>query len=858
MADISKLVLEVDSSGVVKATNNLDKFSKSSQTSEKSIGKSIKTFGKFAGVIGAVTVALKTAIKFAKESLSAFASFETVKTNLQIVTGSAKEAEKQFKSLKKLAASTPFEIEGLTNASIALQQVGVKASEVEKTIRMLGDASGGNNELFNRISQNYAQILSVGKASAMDIKQFAQMGLPVYQLMKDMGIQGTVTADQVTEMFKRMTSEGGTFFNGMELQSNTLNGKISTLKDTWKGFLSTFAETSGLADATKKVMDDLTERIQHLNDEMERTKEGSKLAEGYREGTVEGQYAYLNSVIQQQESILKANNITLAMIESSKDLQGDFGYLSQEIEILKNAKEEIKLLEEQFKKQEKLKKIEEERLKIQEQLMDKAMQDAQTHSELMVGINEEYARLNSNEQTQLEEKIKFYQELLGKTKHVHQEISRGEGFSPIVSDYDTAMFSAEEQAKIQSVINGLVAELEELKKSLEKSTWKDVFKKITGVDVSQFKGKEGLKGATLYGQNIDKEIEQQNELNKLLGKNNTIDILTAQRDKVESDIKSLLSSTAGNGDKFFLNDESIQKMIEKYTQLGEEIEKAVEEQKRLTEEQERVKKLQAQSHYRDNLLQNKVKQFAQGTDVGNAIEGFENGGVWGAVFNTLLSALSNVIGGMEGMNLVMNPITELLKELEPTIKSLMLPTFYIAKGLVYVARGIQWLLNVLTFGLIDKLADEWDDLVDESKNNTSALKNSTQAINGVINSLIQLQSEIDKQQKYYKEEKLNINAQNKYRVNDMILTPRGVFSTHPKDTIIATKNPQDLVSNGSVNVVINNTQARDVNVSTRQDNYGKLIIDISRKIASDYANGSNGWDNAVGVRETRKQGRKLS
>ena len=49
--------------------------------------------------------------------------------------------------------------------------------------------------------------------------------------------KGTISVDEITASMQRSTSEGGKYFQSMEKQSETLDGKISTLKDTWNNFL---------------------------------------------------------------------------------------------------------------------------------------------------------------------------------------------------------------------------------------------------------------------------------------------------------------------------------------------------------------------------------------------------------------------------------------------------------------------------------------------------------------------------------------------------------------------------------------------------------------------------------------------
>ena len=54
--------------------------------------------------------------------------------------------------------------------------------------------------------------------------------------------KGAISADMVTLAFKAATSEGGMFFGNLEAQSQTLQGRISTLKDNFVTALQKMAE----------------------------------------------------------------------------------------------------------------------------------------------------------------------------------------------------------------------------------------------------------------------------------------------------------------------------------------------------------------------------------------------------------------------------------------------------------------------------------------------------------------------------------------------------------------------------------------------------------------------------------------
>ena len=126
-----------------------------------------------------------------------------------------------------------------------------------------------------------------------------------------------------------------------------------------------------------------------------------------------------------------------------------------------------------------------------------------------------------------------------------------------------------------------------------------------------------------------------------------------------------------------------------------------------------------------------------------------------------------------------------------------------------------------------------------------------------------LYSAIKEQEEYYLTKKAQVNADTYSGkitgVNDMILTPHGTFSTSPQDTLIAMKKPEMLMSSGGsagVSVTINNYSSSEV--QTRQDDYGNIIVDISKKIAEDFANGDNGWARAYSTQQSTVVGRRVS
>ena len=183
----------------------------------------------------------------AKMGVEYNAQIETYQTALTTLTGSAEKANKIIEQVKKDAASTPFEVASLVKGNQLLISAGLSAEQARDDILALGNAisaTGGGEEELSRMVINLQQIKNVGKASALDIKQFAYAGIDVYGLLADYTGKTReevsdleISYEDLTGALKFASQEGGKYFNAMEKQSETFNGQLSNLKDNFMAFL---------------------------------------------------------------------------------------------------------------------------------------------------------------------------------------------------------------------------------------------------------------------------------------------------------------------------------------------------------------------------------------------------------------------------------------------------------------------------------------------------------------------------------------------------------------------------------------------------------------------------------------------
>lgn len=187
--------------------------------------------------------------------------------------GGVERANELVEMLNETAATTPFQFENISAA--AKQLLPVMQGDLEKTVdtfRMLGDTAGGNAQKLDTITRGYTKAMLKGKVDMESLNMIAEAGVPIYSELADsMGVSvqemmamssaGEIASTDLEKAFQNMTSEGGIFFNGMEIASRTLSGKLSTMKDNLAltGAMLGKALLPNLKDGTDAITDLLSQ-----------------------------------------------------------------------------------------------------------------------------------------------------------------------------------------------------------------------------------------------------------------------------------------------------------------------------------------------------------------------------------------------------------------------------------------------------------------------------------------------------------------------------------------------------------------------------------------------------------------------
>lgn len=227
----TRLGFQVDPKGIDKAKSSLEGFKK---------------------WVGGLAIGAGLSY-LAKTGIDAAMSMESLTAQFTVMTGSAERANAVISEIADFAAKTPFTKLGLADAGKTLMAFGIEGQKIVPTLRMLGDVAGADQNKLKSLALVFGQIQSTGKLMGQDLLQLINQGFnPLNVISEQTGIsmsklkdamaQGAISADMVTAAFQAATSEGGLFFGNLEAQSQTLQGRLSTLQDNFQTALQNMAE----------------------------------------------------------------------------------------------------------------------------------------------------------------------------------------------------------------------------------------------------------------------------------------------------------------------------------------------------------------------------------------------------------------------------------------------------------------------------------------------------------------------------------------------------------------------------------------------------------------------------------------
>lgn len=237
--------------GLKSAQDGLKKTGSNIASFAKNTAKVMAGIGAVAGVAGGAF--LKAGSDVQKMKVALTTAFQ----------GSEEEANKAFDTISDFAKKTPFQLGEVLQGFLKLKNMGLDPSEEALT-------SYGNTAS------------SMGKSLNDMVEAVADAATGEFERLKEFGIRSSKEGDRVKFTFQGVTEEVGfnseeiqqylmnigntQFAGGMEAQSQTLSGQLSTLRDNFTNTMATFAEESGLMEKATNFLENLNTAFENQDD----------------------------------------------------------------------------------------------------------------------------------------------------------------------------------------------------------------------------------------------------------------------------------------------------------------------------------------------------------------------------------------------------------------------------------------------------------------------------------------------------------------------------------------------------------------------------------------------------------------
>lgn len=292
---------------VKNMTKEMDKFNKSAS---KDVKKSVTQIGRMnstlttssnlmrtLGQLTGVTFSVIGLRRFLSTLIDVTGQFEVQKMALRNMLQDIDAADKIFQDLYNFSSESTYRFSELAKYAKQLAAFNIDKNNLLETTKMLGDVASGVGVSMDRLILAYGHVKSSGFLRGIQLRSFSQNGVPILEELSKMftEIEGKAVSlgdvfdkmmkreigfDMVEEAFRRMTSEGGKFYQMQEVLAKTLAGQINILKGKWENLM--YAMGQSQEGVLKGVVSSLTNIVSNTENFGRALKEAIAILGSYK------------------------------------------------------------------------------------------------------------------------------------------------------------------------------------------------------------------------------------------------------------------------------------------------------------------------------------------------------------------------------------------------------------------------------------------------------------------------------------------------------------------------------------------------------------------------------------------------
>lgn len=223
---------------VQKYVQNIDMMQDHTDTASQSVARSFSRMQ----AAGAAFLSIDLAKRLASEMVSVYGTFQQLEIKFTSMFQSGEKAQKLMGELVNFAATTPFDLKGVSQSATQLVAYGTAADDVIDRLTRLGNIAAGLSQPIGDLVYLYGTSMTQGKLMTQDLNQFAGRGVPIFEELakvigvnkdeiRDLAEQGKISFSYLEKVVDNLTNKGGMFYNLMEEQAKAVSGKISNIGD---------------------------------------------------------------------------------------------------------------------------------------------------------------------------------------------------------------------------------------------------------------------------------------------------------------------------------------------------------------------------------------------------------------------------------------------------------------------------------------------------------------------------------------------------------------------------------------------------------------------------------------------------
>lgn len=228
------------------------------KSSDDNMRKMLSTVSRLASAFG-VAFSVQGLVQFGKKLVETRGEFELQQVALRSILQNKQLADEIWDKTMQAALQSQFTAMQLTKYTKQLAAYRIETDKLFDTTKRLADVSAGLGVDMQRLILAYGQVKAANYLRASEIRQFTEAGVNILgelstylsktrgemistaQVM-DMVQKRMVTFEDVEAIFKRMTDEGGIFYNMQYIQSQTVKGQINKLHDAYDQMLNSIGK----------------------------------------------------------------------------------------------------------------------------------------------------------------------------------------------------------------------------------------------------------------------------------------------------------------------------------------------------------------------------------------------------------------------------------------------------------------------------------------------------------------------------------------------------------------------------------------------------------------------------------------